>query len=170
MFSAATCAVSHRRMFSPSKASGVTSSVLVSIRSLGVAAASNIRTPTARYDSPALPIFSCFSACYCSAGVCPTAARPCITNLRNLPKMVPSFHSRNPVDFQERDLERRTLQIMPLIPPSYQWSLDPLTELHKASVLGSAERVVALLLDESMDINQGQQGNAMGWPPLMFAS
>ena len=56
---------------------------------------------------------------------------------------------------------------MPLIPPSYQWSRDPLNELHKASVLGSTERVVALLLDESMDINQG---NPMGWTPLMFAS
>ncbi len=56
---------------------------------------------------------------------------------------------------------------MPSLSSPRQWPRSPLNELHKAARDGSTERLVTLLSDGSIDIDQGDEH---GGTPLILAS
>ncbi len=59
-------------------------------------------------------------------------------------------------------------EMTPVSPQQQQWPRGPGNELHEASLEGSTERLVALLSDGSIDVDQ--RDRTTGYTPLMIAS
>ncbi len=64
--------------------------------------------------------------------------------------------------------QQQSVNEMASVSPPHQWPRGPRNELHEASHNGSIRRLLALLSDGSMDIDQGE--DSVGHTPLMLAS